>query len=178
MDVSDSGITKRALATSMKELMATRPFAEVTVGDICANCGLNRKSLYYHFQDKYDLVNFVFYDELIRPLEEEPPEDFWALLEVVTGYLYANRMFYYHAFHILGEDRTSGSFWNYFSQYLRPPVLAAVRNKLSASVQFSAREKEEAYAEFLADAFVLSLEKWIVHYPQCTPERYVDLFRI
>jgi len=42
----DSNITKRALAQTMKDLMAERPFAKISVGDICERCGMNRKSFY------------------------------------------------------------------------------------------------------------------------------------
>ena len=42
--MSDSNITKRALAQTMKDLMAERPFAKISVGDICERCGMNRKS--------------------------------------------------------------------------------------------------------------------------------------
>ena len=56
----DSLITKRALASSLKELMKTQPLTKISVGDICEKCGMNRKSFYYHFCDKYDLVNWIF----------------------------------------------------------------------------------------------------------------------
>lgn len=100
--MSDSIITKRALGAAVKELMSAKPFTEVTVGNICELCGLNRKSLYYHFADKYDLVNWVFHDELIAPLELKHYQNFWQLLEDITNYMYENRMFYYHAFGMRG----------------------------------------------------------------------------
>ena len=45
----DSNITKKALAQTMKELMAKQPFSKISVGDICDACGMSRKSFYYHF---------------------------------------------------------------------------------------------------------------------------------
>lgn len=44
----------------MKKLMEKKPFSKISVGDICEDCGMNRKSFYYHFRDKYDLVNWIF----------------------------------------------------------------------------------------------------------------------
>ena len=58
--MADSNVTKRALATAMKQLMAKEPFSKISVGDICQVCQMNRKSFYYHFRDKYDLVNWHF----------------------------------------------------------------------------------------------------------------------
>ena len=59
--MSDSNITKNALAASMKKMMRRRPFEKISVSDICMDCGINRKSFYYHFRDKYDLVNWIFF---------------------------------------------------------------------------------------------------------------------
>ena len=62
----DSNITKHALAQALKALTETLPFDKISVGNICAQCGLNRKSFNYHFKDKYDLVNWIYYTEFHR----------------------------------------------------------------------------------------------------------------
>ena len=36
--MADSGITKRALAAAMKQLMVRTPFSKISVGDICEQC--------------------------------------------------------------------------------------------------------------------------------------------
>ena len=69
--MADSNITKRALATSLKELMAEQPFGKINVAQICERCNMNRKSFYYHFKDKYDLVNWIFDTEFIELLKHE-----------------------------------------------------------------------------------------------------------
>ena len=70
--MADSNITKNALAVSMKKLMEKKPFSKISVGDICEDCGMNRKSFYYHFRDKYDLVNWIFYVDFIERMEQLP----------------------------------------------------------------------------------------------------------
>lgn len=69
--MADSNITKRALATSLKELMLEQPFDKINVAQICARCNMNRKSFYYHFKDKYDLVNWIFDTEFIALMKDE-----------------------------------------------------------------------------------------------------------
>lgn len=49
--MADSYITKRALATSLRELMQEQPFDKISVSQICDGCGMNRKSFYYHFKE-------------------------------------------------------------------------------------------------------------------------------
>ena len=63
--MADSNITKRALSQALKELIKTRPIEKISVGNICDACGLNRKSFYYHFQDKYDLINWIYCTEFL-----------------------------------------------------------------------------------------------------------------
>ena len=46
-----SDITKNALANSLTELMAATPLDKITVRMLVENCGLNRQTFYYHFQD-------------------------------------------------------------------------------------------------------------------------------
>ena len=67
--MADSNATKNALAASMKKLMRKKPFEKISVSDICEDCGINRKSFYYHFRDKYDLVNWIFYVGFIGELD-------------------------------------------------------------------------------------------------------------
>lgn len=66
--MSDSLITKKAIAGSLKELMRKKSLEKITVSDIVKNCGLNRQTFYYHFKDKYDLVNWIFNKEIVSAL--------------------------------------------------------------------------------------------------------------
>ena len=55
-----SNATKQAFADALRKLLEQKPFAKISVSHICEECGMNRKSFYYHFKDKYDLVNWIF----------------------------------------------------------------------------------------------------------------------
>ncbi|WP_246543174.1 TetR/AcrR family transcriptional regulator C-terminal domain-containing protein [Fusibacter paucivorans] len=116
--MSDSVITKKALATAMKELMEKMPFNKINVGHICDLCDLNRKSFYYHFKDKYDLVNWIYYTEFIETIQTDDYEDDWGLLSDICQYFYKNRVFYINAFQVRGQN----SFQDYFRDVLHPFV--------------------------------------------------------
>ena len=60
MKMANSNVTKRVLANSLKELVQEVPLEKITIADICASSGMNRKSFYYHFRDKYDLLKYIF----------------------------------------------------------------------------------------------------------------------
>ena len=149
--MAESHITKKALAQAMKEMMQTTAFEKISVGDICARCGMNRKSFYYHFKDKYDLVNWIYETEF---MEQVQPDDFhstWDFLTKLCTYFYANRRFYVNALAVHGQN----SFSDYFDELLRPVIAAYLMDWLSA-------EEERACVDFYADAIRISIQRWLL----------------
>ena len=53
-----SDTTKRALETSLKNLLLKKPVYKITINDITEDCGVNRATFYYHFKDIYDLIEW------------------------------------------------------------------------------------------------------------------------
>lgn len=68
--MSDQNITKKALVDAFKQVMQNKPFDKISVSDITNVCHLNRQTFYYHFEDKYDLMNWLYYQEIFLPLVE------------------------------------------------------------------------------------------------------------
>ena len=84
--------TKQQLAESLKKLMRTKPFNRITVTELVADCGLNRKTFYYHFEDIYALVRWMFQEEAISLLKQREGSILWqeGLLQLFY-YLEENR---------------------------------------------------------------------------------------
>ena len=59
--------TNNLLAQSLKELLKTKAFEKITIKDITKNVGLIRPTFYNHFSDKYALLEWIFYNEVILP---------------------------------------------------------------------------------------------------------------
>ena len=166
--MADSNITKRALATSLKELMVDQPFEKINVAQICERCNMNRKSFYYHFKDKYDLVNWIFDTEFIELLKHENlSADYterWAFIEKINRYFYQNHSFYRKALQINGQN----SFSDHFREYIRP--LIAVR----ISKLFGEQQWDEFTLDFLSDAVVCAMERWLRTKECLPPEQFVE----
>ena len=66
-----SQITKRALEQSLKNLSLKKPLNKITINDITEDCGISRRTFYYHFQDIYDLVEWCCreYGLTVEPTE-------------------------------------------------------------------------------------------------------------
>ena len=74
-------ITKKALAHAMRTLMQEEAFRRISVGDICERCGMSRKSFYYHFRDKYELVNWIFDQDFIALVRDRSYDNAWEFFE-------------------------------------------------------------------------------------------------
>ncbi|OCN02418.1 hypothetical protein A7X67_14995 [Clostridium sp. W14A] len=58
--------TKQLLASSLKDLMKTTPFRKITVQNVTDHCGLNRQTFYYHFKDIYQLLEWIYQNEIFK----------------------------------------------------------------------------------------------------------------
>ncbi len=52
--------TKELFAASLKELTLQKPVDKITIREIAQNCGFTSKTFYNHFQDKYDLIAWIY----------------------------------------------------------------------------------------------------------------------
>ena len=75
-----SNQTKHLLAQSLQELMATTPLEKISVNDIVDHANVGRNTFYYHFEDKYDLVNWYFQSGITRFLVELSAYSSWNAL--------------------------------------------------------------------------------------------------
>lgn len=165
--MSASKSTKTILAQALKELMSAHPFEKISVGDICAKCSMSRKSFYYHFQDKYDLMNWIFYTEFVGTLQKPGQiEDRQLLLDICT-YLYQERSFYRNALKVHGQN----SFQDYFLETIEPFFYVFVQESFSES------ESLPFYVTFYTDAFLAAILRWLNEDVPLPPERFAELLK-
>ena len=100
-----SDITKNALANSLTELMAATPLDKITVRMLVENCGLNRQTFYYHFQDIYDLLDWTLQEDARHLVANKINLDNWEKsIAALFVYMQENRMLVLNAFHSLERD--------------------------------------------------------------------------
>ena len=67
--------TKMAIKATFIRLLNEKPLSQITVKDIVEECGVNRNSFYYHFQDIPALVEEIVTEEADRIIAEYPSID-------------------------------------------------------------------------------------------------------
>jgi len=166
--MADSNITKKALATALKELMEEVPFDKLQVAQICEHCDMNRKSFYYHFKDKYDLLNWIFDTEIIsfvrsysssQRLDQRIEE-----IREVCVYFYENREFYRKALKIEGQN----SFSDHFREYIMPIMKTRLSHYLLRD------EVDDFELNFFTDAAVCAIERWLLDKNCMSPDEFVN----
>lgn len=166
--MADSNITKRALADAIKALMQEMPFEKIGVAQICERCDMNRKSFYYHFRDKYDLINWIFDTEFIEVITEEqltlPYEERMTFIAHACDYFYQNRDFYRRALRIKGQN----SFSDHFREVVRPLLRVRFLYLLGED------GTDDFVLDFFTDAIICALERWLLD-KNCMPaQEFVD----
>ena len=54
-----SSFTKKAIVESFLKLLKEKPVEKITIKDIVEDCGINRNTFYYHFDDIPSLMEEI-----------------------------------------------------------------------------------------------------------------------
>lgn len=168
----NADITKRAIADAMKKLMENEPLAKISVGDIATECGVTRNSFYYHFKDKFDLINWIFYTELTQAVNQDEglaldAASSWALIEGICTYFYDNKRFYQNALTVTGQN----SFVEYFEELLGKWIVARTEE------WYADDENRDFFVLFFANAFVSAIVRWLTDGAKTPPDKLTQLVK-
>ena len=177
--MSDSNITKRILAMGLKDLIRTRPFEKISVSDICEICEVSRKTFYYHFKDKYDLVEWIFNSEFISVLKKSETEYQWLFAQALFDYFYHEREFYKAVLKFEGQNSFREYFRNFMFQFLEPFVRPDRENvaDVAGQEEVDAKKLETFYINFVSDAILGAIVRWINGEVALESDQFVTMLR-
>lgn len=107
--------TKKTLAASLKKLMEQKPLSKISVSEIIADCGVNRKTFYYHFQDIFALLKWMLEQEAINVVRSfDLLVDYEEAIEFVIDYVDANKHILNCAYDSMGRGEMKSFFYSDF----------------------------------------------------------------
>ena len=150
-----SNQTKHLLAESLQELMVTTPLEKISVNDIVDHAGVGRNTFYYHFEDKYDLVNWYFQSGITQFLVERGAYTSWdSLLAAIRDYFLENKVFYCNALAYNGQNSLQKYMFDYLCSIFE-------QNARELNPDISASETC-AIGQFFSGALMGILIPWVL----------------
>lgn len=152
--MANSNITKKALAQSLKELGATKILDKITVADITDHCGVNRQTFYYHFNDKYELLSWIYTHDLFIPLTQDLTFDNWGdkLVELFK-YMKQQKAFF------MNTIKSSNNFFAEYSNKIFAELFEKTIGELNMYSHLNEKEKD-IYARFFAYGLTGVIVDW------------------
>ena len=89
--------TKQAIKFTFLKLLREKPLNQISVKTIVENCGINRKSFYYYYQDLPDLIDEIISEQVNILVTNYPKfSSTEECLEVALRYLLDNKTLIQH----------------------------------------------------------------------------------
>lgn len=162
-------ITKAAVAEAMKKIMGKKSFDEISVNDILRESGISRKTFYYHFKDKYDLVNWIFYTEAAEGILQCTTLEQWKESSLkFCRYIQENKAFYTSAVNATGQ--------NCFTESLRGMTKIQIEILCAEARGKKTVKKEDVnfMVDFYYHAFIGVFTSWVKNDMKEKPEEIVQ----
>ena len=165
--------TKCALAAALKELMAQKPIDRITIHDLTELCGIRRQTFYYHFEDVYDLLRWMFQEEAVALLKQHEGMLLWqeGLLQLFR-YIEDNRAVCLCALRSVGREHLK----RFFEADIHVIIHRAVEQigTDAGAIQAGVTEEEVSLMTHLyVVTFAGMLESWLTGEIDGTPEELV-----
>lgn len=141
---------------SLKTLLKTKPLDKITIVDIVEDCEVNRQTFYYHFQDIYDLIEWIYTSEALKVIGDKKTyatwqEGFFHIFEYIEN----NRDFVMSTYHSVSREHLENFLYQETYRLLMDVVEEQAKDK-------SVREEDKAFiANFYKYGFVGIMLEWI-----------------
>ena len=172
--LSASEHAKQQLASALKVLMAERPMDKITISDLTAICKIRRQSFYYHFEDIYDLLRWMFQNEAISLLQQHEGALLWqeGLLQLFR-YLEENRAVCLCALKSMGRDHIKRFFEADIYSIIHHTIEQLGEN-IGSNPQLDSFVDIEMLTHFYVTALAGMTESWLLGEIDRSPEQLID----
>lgn len=100
-----ANFTKKAIKESFLKLLNEKPMSRITVRDIVEDCGINRNSFYYHYQDIPALLESIVEEATAETIARYPRiNSLEECFQAVFSFAVKNKRAVYHIFHSVNRD--------------------------------------------------------------------------
>ena len=151
-----SNFTKKAIQESFLKLLTERPLSKITVKDIVADCGVNRNTFYYYFEDMPKLIESIVEEDAAEIIQSYPTiEKFEDCLEAAITYALAKKRAVLHIYHSANREIYEMYLWKVCDHTVNAYVTSVLQGK-------SVRESDLAIVkEYLSGLAFGLFSRWL-----------------
>ncbi len=149
--------TKLMLAESLRNLMRKKPLDKIKIHEIVDACGVNRQTFYYHFQDIYALVEWMYQHDAVELIERNNKailqgeigtrDDWESIIEALFKYIEEHRN------EILSVINSRAMV--YFSNFVYEGLKSSIRRIVD--LQSKNLDVDEYYKNFISNFYAIAL---------------------
>lgn len=152
--------TKKELAAALKRLMANKPINKITVRELVTECGINRNSFYYHFDDIYALFKWMIEAEAVEVIRQHDlMTDYHEVVSFVLTYVESNQYLLTNAYNAIGQAG--------LKRFLYLDFVSCLGSLIDQGARMQGLSLDEDYRQFLcafyAEAIAGTLLDYITH---------------
>ena len=166
-----SEAAKREICAALKTLMAQKPLNKISIAEIMQSCGMARQHFYYHFEDIYDAVRWMFDQEAVALLREHEGVMLWqdGLLQLFQ-YLQENRAVCLCALHSISRE--------HLKRFFQTDIHAIIQSTIQRIVMElncqTSDDEVDLLTKFYIGALTSMIEEWLLGDIKETPEELIS----
>ena len=105
-------LTKKAIRASFVKLLNDRPLDKISVKDVVEDCGVNRNTFYYHYQDIFSLLEDIFQMEAEAILDRTRQYSSWQEGVIQAAqFALQNKKAIYHVYNSTRKEQLESYFY-------------------------------------------------------------------
>lgn len=146
---------KKSFAAALKTIMERKPLSKITINELVNECGVNRKTFYYHFSDIYDLLKWMLEKEAVEMVRHfDLAADTEEAISFAIDYVQANHHILSCAYDTVGREGMRRFFHSDFIN-----IISAIIDRTAERENIRA---DENFKRFLADFYTEALSGLII----------------
>ena len=163
--------TKKALSASLKKFMEKKALSKITVSEIVADCNVNRKTFYYHFQDIRELLKWTLEQEAVEVVKSfDLLLDYEDAIIFVLDYVENNKHILNCAYDSMGRDELKRFLYNDFSGIVRS-IITRVED---ITGYYADNDFRDFICNFFTDALASTFIDCIRNKQNCDRDKLID----
>ncbi len=131
--------TKIMFAQQLEYMLQTTPLDKIRVSKLCELCGAVPPTFYYYFNDKYELVAWIFLQDFAEIVGDKSPSYTTDALNAVTKQMEKRKSFYKKVFSDQSQNSITSYVLSFNLQISKEAIMKTTGEELTSDQLFAVK---------------------------------------